>query len=95
MSSGHIRIISLIVVFSLLLTSCSGGVFQGSRGAQKAALAMAPKPPLDITGSHKPLPGVDAKNFDPPTPPLGPFSISRTLYPQVAAANGAQRGVLH
>ena len=88
MSSGHIRIISLIVVFSLLLTSCSGGVFQGSRGAQKAALAMAPKPPLDITGSHKPLPGVDAKNFDPPTPPLGPFSISRTLYPQVAAATG-------
>ncbi len=88
MLSGHTRIISLVLVLSLLLTSCSSGVFQGSRGAQKAALAMAPKPPLDITGEHKPLPGVDVRSYNPPMPPIKPFSVSRTLYPQVAAANG-------
>lgn len=88
MLPGHTRIISLVLVLSLLLTSCSSGVFQGSRGVQKAALEMTSKPPLDITGSHKPLPGVDARSYNPPTPPFQPFSISRTLYPQVAAANG-------
>ncbi|MFO7634799.1 MAG: LCP family protein [Caldilinea sp.] len=49
---------------------------------------MTSKPPLDITGSHKPLPGVDARSYNPPAPPIRPFSVSRTLYPQVAAANG-------
>jgi polyisoprenyl-teichoic acid--peptidoglycan teichoic acid transferase len=88
MLPGHTRIISLVLVLSLLLTSCSSGVFQGSRGVQKAALEMTSKPPLDITGSHKPLPGVDARSYNPPAPPIRPFSVSRTLYPQVAAANG-------
>ncbi|HAJ34801.1 MAG TPA: hypothetical protein DCL15_03775 [Chloroflexi bacterium] len=89
MLSGHSRLLAFVLVVSLVLTSCSGGVFQGTRGVERAARAMAPKPPLDITGAHQPLPGVNARSYNPPTPPIRPFSISRTLYPQVAAANGA------
>lgn len=88
MLPGHSRLLALVLIFSLILTSCSSGVFQGTRGVQKAAQEMAPKPPLDISGEHRPLPGVDARNFSPPIPPMRPLSISRTLYPQVAATNG-------
>lgn len=88
MLPGHLRLLAFILIFSLVLTSCSGGVFQGTRGVQRAAQEMAPKPPLDITGAHQPLPGVDARNYNPPAPAIRPFSISRTLYPQVAATNG-------
>jgi len=49
---------------------------------------MAPKPPLEITRNDSPLPGVAAKQYNPPRPPVQPFSVSRTLYPPVAAANG-------
>jgi LCP family protein required for cell wall assembly len=89
MLPGHLRLLALILILSLVLTSCSGGVFQGTRGVQRAAQEMAPKPPLDITGAHQPLPGVDARKYNPPAPAIRPFSISRTLYPRVAAANGA------
>jgi LCP family protein required for cell wall assembly len=89
MSSGHSRLFAFVLIFSLVLTSCSSGVFQGTRGEQRAAQAMAPKPPLDITGAHQPLPGIDAHTYNPPAPPIQPFSVSRTLYPQVAATNGA------
>lgn len=89
MLPGHSRLLAFVLILSLVLTSCSGGVFQGARGVERAAQAMAPKPPLDITGAHQPLPGVDARSYNPPVPPIQPFSISRTLYPQVAAANGA------
>lgn len=88
MLSGHSRFLAFVLILSLVLTSCSGGVFQGTRGVERAAQAMAPKPPLDITGAHQPLPGIDARSYNPPAPPIQPFSISRTLYPQVAAANG-------
>lgn len=89
MLSGHSRLLAFVLILSLALTSCSGGVFQGTRGVERAAQAMAPKPPLDITGAHQPLPGIDARSYNPPAPPIQPFSVSRTLYPQVAAANGA------
>lgn len=89
MLSGHSRLLAFVLILSLVLTSCSGGVFQGTRGVERAAQAMAPKPPLDITGAHQPLPGIDARSYNPPAPPIQPFSVSRTLYPQVAAANGA------
>ncbi|HRW49295.1 MAG TPA: LCP family protein [Caldilinea sp.] len=82
------KLITLFLIASLLLTSCSAGVFQGQRGVQLAAQEMAPKPPLEITSNNKPLPGVAAKQYNPPRPPIQPFSVSRTLYPQVAAANG-------
>ncbi|GIV68207.1 LCP family protein [Caldilinea sp.] len=88
MLSDRSRIISLVLALSLALTSCSSGVFQGSRGVQKAALEALPKPPLDITGSHKPLPGVEARSYNPPSPPIRPFSVSRTLSSETAAAAG-------
>ena len=82
------KLITLFLIASLLLTSCSAGVFQGQRGVQLAAQEMAPKPPLEITRNNNPLPGVDVKAYNPPKPPIQPFSVSRTLYPQVAANNG-------
>lgn len=85
MVSDRSRIISLVLALSLALTSCSSGVFQGSRGVQKAALEALPKPPLDITGSHKPLPGIEARTYNPPSPPIRPFSVSRALDSGIAA----------
>ena len=64
------KLITLFLIASLLLTSCSAGVFQGQRGVQLAAQEMAPKPPLEITSNNKPLPGVAAKQYNPPRPPI-------------------------
>ena len=47
------KLITLFLIASLLLTSCSAGVFQGQRGVQLAAQEMAPKPPLEITSNNK------------------------------------------
>lgn len=82
------KLITFLLITSLVLSSCSAGIFQGERGVQLAAQEMAPKPPLEITRNNNPLPGVSVKQYNPPRPPVQPFSVSRTLYPQVAADNG-------
>lgn len=85
----QVRIVSLWVVLSLVLSSCSSGVFQGERGAQKAALEAMSKPPLEPADArHRPLPGPDTPLYNPPAPPIQPFSVSRTLFPQLAASSG-------
>lgn len=50
---------------------------------------MVPKPPLELSRSESPLPGLNARNYDPPVPPIGPFAVGRALYQAQAAAGGA------
>ncbi len=72
---------SLLLVGSLLLTSC----FAGASGVQEAARDVLPKPPLEIANGNSPLPGPDARVYDPPTPPLQPFAVGASLLPPVAS----------
>ena len=81
------RATSLLLVATLLLTSCIPGVFEGQAGVDQAALEAMPKPPLEIAqDGSQPLPELNAEDFEPPRPPLRPFSVSASLFPHTAAA---------
>ncbi len=79
------KAVSLLLAAALLLTSCMPGVFAGAEGVEQAAQE-ASKPPLVIAGDTSPLPPLHAEQYEPPRPPLRPFSVSAALFPQVAAA---------
>jgi LCP family protein required for cell wall assembly len=79
---------SLLLVLSLFISSCGPSVFAGEAGVQQAAQDALPKPPLAIAkGSSNPIPALNAEDFQPPLPPVQPFSVSAALFPQTAAGN--------
>jgi LCP family protein required for cell wall assembly len=79
---------SLVLVSSLFISSCGPSIFAGEAGVQQAAEDALPKPPLTITkGSSAPIPALNAEDFQPPQPPLRPFSVSAALFPVTAAGN--------
>jgi len=81
------RATRLLLVAALLLTSCIPGVFEGQAGVDQAALEAMPKPPFEVAqGNRQPLPRLNAEDFEPPRPPLRPFSVSAALFPSFAAA---------
>lgn len=88
MQSHWWKVTSYLLVVSLFLTSCGAGVFAGADGVRDAAQDAQPKPPLAIAkDSSDPIPALNAENFQPPRPPIRPFSVSAALYPQQLAAN--------
>ncbi len=92
MSSRPWKATSILLVISLLITSCGTGIFAGESGVQQAAQEALPKPPLTIAkDSSAPIPALNAEDYKPPKPPLRPFSVSAALFPQTAAANGLAR----
>jgi LCP family protein required for cell wall assembly len=79
---------SLLLVISLFITSCGSSIFAGDAGVQQAAQEALPKPPLTIAkDSSAPIPALNAEDYEPPQPPVRPFSVSAALFPQTAAAN--------
>jgi LCP family protein required for cell wall assembly len=79
---------SLLLVISLFITSCGSTIFAGDAGVQQAAEESLPKPPLTIAkNSSAPIPALNAEDYQPPKPPVRPFSVSAALFPQTAAAN--------
>jgi LCP family protein required for cell wall assembly len=84
----------LATVASLVLTSCSSGLFAGERGVRQAAQEVAPKPELQIGRSSSPLPALGAEDYRPPVPPVRPFSVSRALFPTVATADDVPSAML-
>jgi LCP family protein required for cell wall assembly len=86
---------SLLLVISLFITSCGPSIFAGEAGVQQAAQDALPKPPLLIAkGSSDPIPALNAENFEPPQPPVRPFSVSAALFPQTAATNAQPDALL-
>ena len=84
MSRRWYSLACLATVVSLVLTSCSSGLFAGERGVRQAAQEVAPKPALQIGRDSSPLPALGAEDYKLPAPPVRPFSVSRALFPVVA-----------
>ncbi|MBK8051323.1 MAG: LCP family protein [Anaerolineales bacterium] len=85
---------SLLLVASLLLTSCGAGMFAGEAGVKQAAQEAQPKPPLEISKLNSPLPGPVSAESTLPKAPIRPFSTAAVLVTQNASGNGLPDAML-
>ena len=74
------KLISLLLVAALLITSCGSGPFAGETGIQEAAQETQPKPPLEIAANHGPLLNPETPLFVRPYPVVRPFAVGNALY---------------